>query len=62
MTDYIFLATPTACENSWARDQTRSTAATQAVAVSLTHWAERELLDYVFFLFFFITQMNLSHL
>ena len=30
----IILAVPTACENSWARNQTHATAVTQASAVT----------------------------
>ena len=43
---HIKLVTPTACGNSWARDQTHTTAATQAATVTtlhLTHGATREL-------------------
>ena len=32
----IFFATPTACESSWARDQTQDKAVTQAGAVTMT--------------------------
>ena len=31
---FYFLAAPTACGTSWARDQTQATAATQATAVT----------------------------
>ena len=51
---FFFFATPMACGNSQARDQTQATAVTRATAVtmlwSLSHWATRELLYVICFL------------
>ena len=56
---------PTACQSSWAWDQTRAMAVTWATAVttagSLTHWATRELL-HLFFISDFCLNFSISFL
>ena len=56
---FSFLAAPTACRNSQARDQTHTTAATQATASdnarsSLIHCATKQLQKLSCFFFFFL--------